>query len=139
MQFLTHPNFDFMKYRKVWALVSLALSVLAIFAVFVRGELNVGIDFAGGTQVVVEFKDAPPVDDLRNALVEAGIGDASLQSFGSEGSGEFIIRTPLREGEERGSEQEILAALDRKFNQEAQGRFDLNQRDSEQLAALLRR
>ena len=57
MQFLTHTNFDFMKYRKVWALVSLALTVLAIVVVFVHGKLNVGIDFAGGTQVVVRLRE----------------------------------------------------------------------------------
>jgi preprotein translocase subunit SecF len=137
MQFLIKPNFDFMKYRKVWALVSIALTVLAIVVVFVRGKLNVGIDFAGGTQVIVRFHDAPEVDALRQALAQAGIQDASLQRFGGETQNEFIIRTPLQEGLEQGRETEILAALDRTFNQAAAGKFDLNQRDSEALAGLL--
>jgi preprotein translocase subunit SecF len=137
MQFLTHPNFDFMKYRKVWAIVSLALSVLAIVVVFVRGRLNVGIDFAGGTQVVVRFREAPEVDALRTALVQGGVQDASLQRFGGAETGEFIIRTPLQAGQEQGREGEILAALDRTYNSAGQGRFDLNQRDSEALTALL--
>jgi preprotein translocase subunit SecF len=137
MQFFTNTSFDFMKYRKVWAAVSIALSVLAIVVVFVHGKLNIGIDFAGGTQVVVQFREPPPVDDLRAALVAGGIGDASLQEFGSAASGEFIIRTPQREGLEEGREEEILAVLDSAYNQGGEGRFDLNQRDSEQLAALL--
>lgn len=137
MQFLTHPNFDFMKYRKLWGVVSTVLSVLAVVAVFFRGQLNVGIDFAGGTQVVVQFGEAPTADELREALANAGITDASLQEFGGADSGEFIIRTPLDPGEERGREREILAALDATFNEGSGGKFDLNQRDSEALANLL--
>ena len=137
MQFLTNPNFDFMKYRKVWAVVSIALSVLAIVVVFLPGKLNVGIDFAGGTQVIVRFEEAPAIDELRRALAEAGVEDASLQEFGGETENEFIIRTPLEEGREGGRETEILAALDSRFNQGAEGRFDLNQRDSDALAGLL--
>ena len=79
MQFLTNPKFDFMKYRKVWAVVSLALTVLAIVVVFLIGKLNVGIDFAGGTQVVVRLREKVPLDKLREILARAGLGEVSVQ------------------------------------------------------------
>jgi preprotein translocase subunit SecF len=140
MQFLTNTNFDFMKYRRVWAVVSLALTVLSIVVIFIIGKLNIGIDFAGGTQVVVRFREAPDLDRLRTALAGAALGEVSVQRYGSEGSGEVMVRAPLRPGQEEGQEAQILAALDRQFNAGAGGAaagFDLNQGGSRQLAALL--
>ena len=137
MQFLTNPKFDFMKYRKVWAVVSLALTVLAIVVVFLIGKLNVGIDFAGGTQVVVRLREEVPLDRLREVLASAGLGEVSVQRYGTEDSGEVMIRAPLRPGQEEGQEAQILAALDRRFNPQQRAGFDLNQGGSQQLAALL--
>lgn len=141
MRFFVDTNYDFMKYRKVWAVVSTVLSLLGIAVlIFGRDRLNVGIDFAGGTQVVVKFREEPDIDRLRDALAENGIGNATIQHFGAADSGEVMIRTPLREGREEGRESEILAALDRSFNGGRAGQaaaFDLNQRDSESLAGLL--
>ena len=137
MQFLTNPDFDFMKYRRVWAVVSLVLTVLAIVVVFLVGKLNVGIDFAGGTQVVVRLREQVPLDRLREVLSSAGLGEVSVQRYGAEDSGEVMIRAPLEPGQEEGREAQILAALDRQFNPQRQAGFDLNQGGSQQLAALL--
>jgi preprotein translocase subunit SecD len=137
MQFLTNPKFDFMKYRRVWAVVSLALTVLAIVVVFVIGKLNIGIDFAGGTQVVVRMREDVELDRLRQVLAGAGLGEVSVQRYGAEDSGEVMIRAPLRPGQEEGQEAQILAALDRHFNPQKGAGFDLNQGGSQQLAALL--
>jgi preprotein translocase subunit SecF len=139
MRFFVNTNYDFMKYRKVWALVSTILSVLALVAVFARGDLNLGIDFVGGTQVVVRFAEPVEVDRLRDALAAGGLGEASIQSFGAADSGELMIRTPQRPDQEEGRTGEILAALDRTFNTGKGGAdaFDLNQRGSEDLAGLL--
>jgi preprotein translocase subunit SecF len=140
MRFFVNTNYDFMKYRRVWAVVSTVLSVLALVVVFAREKLNVGIDFAGGTQVVVRFHQAPDLERLRRALAASGLGDASIQSFGGADSGEVMIRTPLRPDQEEGRASEILAALDRSFNADratGAGSFDLNQRGTEDLADLL--
>src|SRR5687767_5240215 len=137
MQFLTNPKFDFMKYRRVWAVVSLVLTVLAIVVVFLVGKLNVGIDFAGGTQVVVRLREDVPLDRLRQVLAGAGLGEVSVQRYGAEGSGEVMIRAPLEPGQQEGQEAQILAALDRQFNPQRQAGFDLNQGGSRQLGGLL--
>ena len=55
MEFFRDTNIDFMKYRKYFVIVSLVLLTISILAVFVAGKLNLGVDFAGGTQVTVKF------------------------------------------------------------------------------------
>jgi preprotein translocase subunit SecF len=139
MRFFTNTNYDFMKYRRVWAVVSTLLSVLALVVVFGREKLNVGIDFVGGTQVVVRFREEPDIERLRRALATAGVADATLQRFGDQASAEVMIRTPLRGARDEGRAGEILAALDRSFNagRPATATFDLNQRGSRDLAGLL--
>ena len=68
MEILRQTDIDFMKYRKFWIVVSLALVVVGIFSVFVHGNLNVGVDFAGGTQINLQFKERPQVERLRGVL-----------------------------------------------------------------------
>ena len=137
MEILRNTNFDFMKYRKFWVIVSLALVLGGIFSVFVHGQLNVGIDFAGGTQISLQFRDRPPLDRLRTVLEREGMGDATIQRFGTEEENEVIIRTRLREGETEGSRVKVETALDRELNPDRAGKPDLNRVGSDAAAALL--
>jgi len=61
--------------------VALSLALLAIGAVsWIRtGGLNYGIDFKGGTAVYVRFAGTPPIDQLREGLVQAGLGESTIQ------------------------------------------------------------
>ena len=82
MKFLTKLKFDFMSYRKAALVLSLTLIAISISALFVRG-LNFGLDFTGGTAVVVEFENSPNLESIRSALEKDSFVDASVQSFGS--------------------------------------------------------
>ncbi|MBZ0111607.1 MAG: protein translocase subunit SecF [Thermoanaerobaculia bacterium] len=137
MEFFKNTHIDFMKYRLMWAAASAALVVLAIVAIFVHGKLNIGIDFAGGTELIVRFQDAPDTDKLRAELTAAGIDDAQIQRFGDADSHEVVIRTPLDEDAE-GDTSELLAILNANYNGEpAADGFDLNLGGSDALADYL--
>jgi preprotein translocase subunit SecF len=137
MRFFQNANYDFLKYRKHWAVVSTLLSVMGLAAVVFNKGLNIGIDFAGGTQVVVQFLRPPTADDLRKSLAAAGLGDATIQGYGTNNPDQFMIRTRLRGDREEGQEQEIVAALDRLYNAGSHPAFDINKGGAEGLAALL--
>ncbi|MGB6362459.1 MAG: protein translocase subunit SecDF, partial [Thermoanaerobaculia bacterium] len=94
MEFFRDTKIDFMKYRKSFVMLSLALLAVGILAVFFHGKLNLGIDFAGGTQLTLKFREQPEIDELRDIVADAGIGDAQLQRFGEEGANEVIMKSP---------------------------------------------
>jgi preprotein translocase subunit SecF len=161
MEFLRDTNIDFMKYRKVFVVVSAILAIVAVMAVFVHGKLNIGVDFAGGTQLTLKFQEEPQIDEIRSVLQRAGLTEAQLQRFGEEGANEVLIRTPLEEdeaeaaeegeapeaaaaagagaddeSEEESGQRRMLEALDQRYNAEATG-MDLNRSGATAVADLL--
>lgn len=137
MEFLRDTNYDFMKYRKFWVWVSLLLVAFGIFSIFVHGQLNIGIDFAGGTQITLKFRQRPDVDRLRTVLATTGLGEVQVQSFGEEAENTVILKTPILQGTEEGSRERVVAALTRAFSPEAAGKPDVNALGVERLTQLL--
>ena len=97
MEFFRDTSIDFMKYRKVFMIVSVALLLISVLSVFVAGDLNLGVDFAGGTQVTVKFREPQEINALRAMTVDAGVEDAQIQRFGDEDENEEIGRASCRE------------------------------------------
>ena len=135
MDLLKNPNFDFMKYRKLWVAISFATIAAGLVGMFL-GKLNFGVDFAGGTQLTLKFRESVDVEDLRKLVADAGFGEAVIQRFGEKGANEVIIRTPIVGGSEEGSAKRVVAALDAKYNAGGGG-TDLNQAGSLTLKQLL--
>jgi len=96
MQIFKTPNFDFLRWR--WH--ALALSALIIgagmFLIGTRG-LQKGVDFEGGTMVILRFAEAPDLDRISGALG----GDATVQRYGQPENHDVLIRVK-RVGAESG-------------------------------------
>lgn len=91
---LIRPGFrvDFIGYRKYAYILSgilIAISLASLF--FIRG-LNYGIDFAGGLELQVAFKDSVETGDVRNAMRTVGLEQAAIQSVSGGEANEFLIR-----------------------------------------------
>jgi preprotein translocase subunit SecF len=84
-------NIDFMKLRHVAMWLSIALVVISIAALGIRG-LNFGLDFTGGTLVEIGFAEPVPAEEMRQALQENGFANTVVQTFGSDR--ELLIRVP---------------------------------------------
>jgi preprotein translocase subunit SecF len=136
MEILRNPNFDFMKYRRFWVAVSLVTILAGLVGIFFLGRLNFGVDFAGGTQLTLKFREQPDVQELRDLIGRAGIREAMIQTYGAEGAHEFIVRTPIIGGSEEGSAAMVLPVLNQRYNPEVRG-TDLNQIGAPTLADLL--
>ncbi|MFN2359781.1 MAG: protein translocase subunit SecF [Marinobacter sp.] len=74
---------DFMGFRKIASVLSIALVVIAIALLATRG-LNLGLDFTGGTSVELEYQEAPALGDVRETLESAGYEQFVVQNFGSD-------------------------------------------------------
>ena len=128
MDFLRNPNFDFIRWR--WHAIALSTIVIVagIVTIATRG-LPLGIDFSGGTLIVVKFQQPVQEDAVRDALGSIP-GDKIIQPYGDPGAHEWLIRLPQVESEggdtlERAG-QEVLTALEGANL----GQIDVRQRDS---------
>jgi preprotein translocase subunit SecF len=137
MEFFRNSSIDFMSYRRIFVVLSAVMILVSVVVVFVKGHLNLGIDFVGGTQLTLKFSSKPMADNLRTLVAEAGIDDAQIQRFGAEEANEVLIKTPTIEGTEEGSRDRVIDALSRHFNGDQADQFDLNRRGQDALAELL--
>ena len=136
MEFFRNTSFNFMRARRVCLSLSTVVVIAALGFIFSR-QLNLGIDFAGGTQMIVQFDEPPDVQELRGLLQEAGIENASIQAFGEEGDNSIILKTPVADDEEqRSSASRVEEVLQRRYNSDISG-FDLNRQGTEGLASML--
>jgi preprotein translocase subunit SecF len=110
MRFLSQPNFNFLKWR--WHAILLSALVIAagIVTIISRGGLPLGVDFSGGTVVVVRFTQPTSEDQVRDAL-GAMSDNAVVQRFGAPSENSILIRLPLEPGVE---EADSLAASSEK-------------------------
>lgn len=93
--FNRETNINFLGLRKQAVFLSLALIVIAIGSIAVRG-FNFGIDFTGGTIIEVGYTENAELPQIRSVLEEQGYGDAVVQHFGA--ATEVMIRIAPREG-----------------------------------------
>jgi len=103
-------NLDFMGKRKLALMLSLALIVISVVAILMRG-LNLGIDFTGGTLVEVGYQDVAQLESIRTALSSNGFGDGVVQQFGT--TKDVLIRLPVADADEDKStlSNRVLEAL----------------------------
>ena len=97
-----NTNLDFLRWRNVAIAISTLLLAASIALIAVKG-LNFGVDFAGGQMIRVTFQQPPSLDELRDQVTEIGLGDPSIQEFGSPR--EVSIRLPLPPGGEEGANE----------------------------------
>ena len=136
MQILHDTHIDFMKYRRFWIVVSLILVVVGLYVIFGPHHLNLGIDFAGGTQLTLAFRQEPDLDRIRRVLESQGMREAQILSYGKAGDHQVLIKTAAVKGSEEGSRERVVQALSQAFNQGGAG-IDLNQVGLDGLTQLL--
>src|SRR5215216_205753 len=106
-QILHNVNVDWLKYRKVFILISTAIMLGGLASALARqltpggtDAFNLGIDFKGGTVVTADFKQRPAAEAIRDALVAKGISEPIIQPV-TDKPGEVLIRLPQIETSEQ--------------------------------------
>jgi preprotein translocase subunit SecF len=108
-------NIDFLRWRNVAIAISTLLLAGSIALIAIKG-LNFGVDFAGGQLVRVTFSQPPSIDRLRVEVGNLGLGEPSIQEFGSPR--EVSIRLPLPQGgaeDANKAASKVRAALQKQY------------------------
>lgn len=116
MQILSKTNIDFIRWRWQALAFSLLLIAAGVATVVARGGLPLGIDFSGGTIVVVQFDEPRGEQDVLNALESVPV-EKTVQRYGPVENNEFMVRLPQMIEEEQGTNLEqgaraVVAALE---------------------------
>ena len=80
--FYKKTDIDFMGIRKVTACISVVIILLSIGFIFIKG-LNWGIDFTGGYQIQVSYKNTANIPEIKKQLAAHELNGAEVISFGS--------------------------------------------------------
>jgi len=96
MHIFTNPNYNFLRWR--WHAVALSWIVIlaGLFTIYTKG-LPQGIEFAGGTSVIMQFDQTPSVEAVRSALnanYPGGGQDAIVQTYGDPSLRQVMVRVP---------------------------------------------
>ena len=89
MRIFQKTNFNFIRYRKIAYGFSITLLLVGMVSLVVKG-LNYGIDFRGGSEVVIRFEKNIDVSQVRSVLDAAGVS-GTLKQYGMDRS--FLFST----------------------------------------------
>ena len=112
--FKSETHFNFMGRIKAAVIFSTALILIGLGSVAVSGGLKFGIDFAGGTLIQLQFKNPPDIEVIRDGLKTIGLGESTIQEFGSKR--DILIRVQRSEEKLEAVGSMVRKSLMGKFN-----------------------
>lgn len=121
---IAKKEIDYVGKFKIAGLFSLLLVVGTIVLYFTKG-LNYGVDFRGGVEVQVKFKNAVSLGELRSLLEEKKVA-TQLQSIGDESQHEFLLKLESDKGDLNAISNNLTGVLSEKFGE---GSFEILKND----------
>ena len=109
----SNTNVDFVRLAPFAAALS-ALAILASCASFFTQGLNLGIDFAGGTEIQVTTPGPAPIGELRKAMERTGESDPQVQQFGGPSTAMLRFK-PLAGQDPTTAANQVRGAITRQF------------------------
>jgi len=112
--FKDETRFDFMGQIKAAMVISGIVILIGLGSIVFSGGLKYGIDFAGGTLVQLQFKNPPDIEVIRDGLKTIGLGESTIQEFGSKK--DILIRVERSEEKLEAVGAMVKRSLSQKFN-----------------------
>jgi preprotein translocase SecF subunit len=94
MRIFHNLNVDFLGKRKFFYVFSLTLFLIGVISVIFKG-LSFGIDFKGGSEIVLQFEKQINIAEVRKDIENIGLGNVEVRTFGGETGA--LIRTELQQ------------------------------------------
>ncbi len=114
-------KFNFFSNMKYTFFISTILIFFCLYSLDKTG-LKYGIEFKGGTELVVSFKDKIKIENIRNQFSSEDYSALTIQNYGNELNKEFLLRIPVNEDNTTGGvnqyKENLKNVLDEKFGNE---------------------
>lgn len=85
-------NFDFMGKSRIATAIAFIVVLISLLLIAIIGP-KYGIDFRGGTEMVLAFQGDVSDDEVREAAGNIGLADATVQRYGVAADNRFLIQT----------------------------------------------
>lgn len=93
MRIFHNFNFDFLSRRKYAYIISGAFFLIGLISFIIRGFVF-GVDFTGGSEIVLQFDKPVNISTIRGYVENLGLGSLEAKTFGSETG--VMLRTKLQ-------------------------------------------
>ena len=115
MRIFTNANYNFIRWRWHALVASIVIIWVGVATIFLRGGLPLGIEFTGGTAVILKFEQ-PVGEDVVRRAVDPVSKEAVVQQYGAPADHQIVVRLPEMAGHEEGTRleedaQKVEAAL----------------------------
>ena len=111
MRIFENTTIDFTSKQRVGFIISGTLIVLSLISLFTRG-IETGIDFQGGTEIVIESSEAIRVADARSILTDAFGSTPEIKEYGSP---ELLLIRTSTAGDLDSIQNVVLTSLNAAF------------------------
>jgi preprotein translocase subunit SecF len=92
MEILKNPNYDFLGKAKYFIGLSIAFILLGVGIILTPSRgLHYGVEFSGGTELIVQFQKPPETDKIRQVADKVSPG-AVIQTYGDPKQNKVLIR-----------------------------------------------
>ncbi len=105
----TNTSYDFIGKRRWAYALSLAVMLIGLTSIVVKGGLRYDIDFTGGGLVELRMPQPVRIEEIRSRLDAIGLGDSIIQLF--DNPRDVLIRTHLSQTTTTELSQRIIEAL----------------------------
>ncbi len=93
MHILNKTSYDFLRWRWHAIAMSWVIIIAGIVTLATKG-IPLGVEFAGGTSVIVQFDKPPSIEQVRAALGKTFGQDVVVQTYGVPSQRQIMIRAP---------------------------------------------
>jgi len=116
MEILKNPHYDFLGKAKIFVPLSILLTIASLAYMSLHG-VRYGVEFQGGTQLILKLTNPPQIDRIR-AVVDKSARGAVIQTYDDPKKNQVLVRLPGGEGEGAdlsAEAQAVLAGLARDY------------------------
>jgi preprotein translocase subunit SecF len=127
MHIFHNTTFDFLRWRWHAIVLSWVIIIGGIVVGFARG-VPLGLEFAGGTEIITQFDKTPSIESVRQALdrnYPAGGENVVVQAYGDPSQRQVMIRVPQVGGEGGSSLSATRAAVESALRAGGLGNFSV--------------
>jgi preprotein translocase subunit SecF len=138
MELFRNTHIDFLRVKWICIGISWALIIAGFLSIAAHGGLRFGIDFSGGTQVVLKFADRPDPAKIESILKPLNLGLEGVQRYDAPEKNEVLIKVKQQAREGRDVTTEVFSALSAAMGGPAAGaKLDINVKGHDSFAASL--